>query len=80
MEYDALTVRNSARNATRLLDQRRNQGFNLFSFLERLWQVGSGIKQIESMKPSSANLQRTAPYTLTRGGYENQRVVHGTDW
>lgn len=44
--------------------KKRSKGFNLFSFLESL-AARSGIKQIESMKPSSSNL-KNSPYTLTR--------------
>jgi len=55
-------ARNSQRSEIQL--NQRSKGFNLFSFLESL-AVRSGIKQIESMKPSSSNL-KNSPYTLTR--------------
>ena len=60
-EKETLT-RNSQRSETQL--KQRSKGFNLFSFLESL-AVRSGIEQIESMKPSSANL-KNSPYTLAR--------------
>lgn len=44
--------------------KKRQKGFHLFSFLESL-AARSGIRQIESMKPSSANL-KNSPYTLAR--------------
>jgi general secretion pathway protein M len=55
-------ARSSEYSETQL--KKRQKGFNLFSFLESL-AVRSGIRQIESMKPSSANL-KNSPYTLTR--------------
>lgn len=60
-EKEELT-RNNDYSESRL--KQRQKGFNLFSFLESL-AVRSGIEQIESMKPSSANL-KNSPYTLTK--------------